>query len=216
MKPEFVQGVQGVQENAESLKQRNSGGVQGVQGVQGIGFGKEKNEVCVAEKILTEKILTPVTMGGQWDSTLDSFEVCQKYVKDVEVREVCEVEQFTAVQSEIVQDAAIEEDPWMNEEQLNAIANDLNECPDPETLDALRQCWNPVAMNAACKRLSPERHAQIKAWVLALNAATADDAATVATGVNAVENEELVQAELFLESQQEPRRLSLGDWEWEV
>jgi DNA-binding FadR family transcriptional regulator len=104
----------------------------------------------------------------------------------------------------------------MNEEQLNAIAIDLDECPDPETLDALRQCWNPAAMNAACKRLSPERHAQIKAWVLALNAATADDAATVATGANAAEDEELVQSELFPELGQQPRHLSPGDWQWEV
>ena len=220
MQPEFVQTVQTVQKNAESLEQRNSGGVQGVQAVQGIGSDKKKNAVCIAEKleviIEAEKTPTPITAGGQLDSTLDSREMCQIQVASVEIREVCEVEQFTAVQSEIVQDAAIEEDSWMNEEQLNAIAIDLDECPDPETLDALRQCWNPVAMNAACKRLSPERHAQIKAWVLALNAATADDAATVATGANAAEDEELVQSELFPELGQQPRHLSPGDWQWEV
>jgi phage/plasmid-associated DNA primase len=220
MQPEFVQGVQTVQKNAESLEQRNSGGVQGVQGVQGIGSDKKKNAVCIDEKleavIETEKILTPITVGGQLDSALDSFKVCQKHVEGVEIREDDGVEQFDAIQPEIVQGVTIEHDPLLDEENLNAIANDLNECPDPETLGALRQCWSRAAMNAACKRLSPERHAQIKGWVLALNAATADDVATVATGANAVEDEELVQSELFPQLQQQPRHLSPGDWEWEV
>jgi hypothetical protein len=166
---------------------QNQGG-RGGTGWAGLPCPSQNSNVFLVEEIkVAEEFSTSIEGGVPHANTPDSLEVCQKQVKSIEIREASEVEQFTAIQSEIVQDASIEEDPWMNEEQLNAIAIDLDECPDPETLDALRQCWNPLAMNAACKRLSPERHAQIKAWVLALNAATADDVATVATGANAVE-----------------------------
>jgi phage/plasmid-associated DNA primase len=63
----------------------------------------------------------------------------------------------------------VEVDPLMTEENLVAMADDLNCCDDRETLAALRECWSPQAMNAACKRLSPEKHAQIKQWVVELN-----------------------------------------------
>jgi hypothetical protein len=36
-------------------------------------------------------------------------------------------------------------------------------------LALLRKCWLPEAMNAACKLLSPEKHAQIMEWVIELN-----------------------------------------------
>jgi phage/plasmid-associated DNA primase len=62
-----------------------------------------------------------------------------------------------------------EDDSWMTEENLAAMASALNQCDDRETLAALRECWSGAAMNAACKRLSPEKHAQIKQWVLELN-----------------------------------------------
>lgn len=66
-----------------------------------------------------------------------------------------------------------EGDPWMEESTIAEIARDLaNErfCDSKETLAVLRKTWNPQAMNAACKRLSPERHAQIKQWVVELDA----------------------------------------------
>jgi hypothetical protein len=42
-------------------------------------------------------------------------------------------------------------------------------CADLDALDFLRKSWNAEAMNQACKRLTPERHAQIKQWVIELN-----------------------------------------------
>jgi len=59
--------------------------------------------------------------------------------------------------------------PWLEPENLESIARDLNGCEDSETLQLLRECWHPQAMNAACKLLSPEKHAQIKDWVIELN-----------------------------------------------
>jgi putative DNA primase/helicase len=59
--------------------------------------------------------------------------------------------------------------PWLEPENLESIARDLNGCEDSETLQLLRECWHPQAMNAACKLLSPEKHAQIKDWVVELN-----------------------------------------------
>jgi phage/plasmid-associated DNA primase len=60
-------------------------------------------------------------------------------------------------------------DPWMTEESLEDIAKALSECPDQKTLAELRECWPGYAMNAACKLLSVEKHAQIKQWVIELN-----------------------------------------------
>jgi hypothetical protein len=199
-----VQGVQGGTDFAESLKQRNSGGVQGVQAVQGIGLHDEKNAVCVAEKLEVEKSLISVTGGGQTESKVDSFIECQEVVNHVEATQYSEVGQAATIQVETEQDAT-ETDPLMSEEELVAIAENLDECPDQETLGFLRQCWSARAMNAACKRLSPERHAQIKAWVLELNAV-----------VNQSNEEELVQAQLFpVASEEQMRHMPVGDWEWE-
>jgi DNA primase catalytic core len=60
-------------------------------------------------------------------------------------------------------------DSWMTEESLADMAQALAQCESIEELDLLRQCWPPQAMNAACKRLSPEKYAQIKQWVIQLN-----------------------------------------------
>jgi hypothetical protein len=65
-----------------------------------------------------------------------------------------------------------ESDPWKEESVIEGIAKVLADeslCNSKETLAEMRQCWKPEDMNAACKRLTPERHAQIKAWVLELN-----------------------------------------------
>jgi hypothetical protein len=50
------------------------------------------------------------------------------------------------------------------------MARDLGNCEDAETLAKLRKCWNGEAMNLACKLLSREKHQQITAWVMELNA----------------------------------------------
>ncbi|MBD0361547.1 MAG: hypothetical protein ICV55_01980 [Coleofasciculus sp. C3-bin4] len=58
------------------------------------------------------------------------------------------------------------------DEKVEAIAGVLaNEamCPDRSELAVIRKCYAPAVLNAACKLLSPERHAQIKQWVLELN-----------------------------------------------
>jgi hypothetical protein len=54
-------------------------------------------------------------------------------------------------------------------EDIARFLADESWCDNKETLAEMRQCWKPGDMNAACKRLTPERHAQIKAWVLELN-----------------------------------------------
>ncbi len=59
---------------------------------------------------------------------------------------------------------------WLNPEELENMARDLNNCEDADTLALLRESWNPEAMNAACKLLSAEKHAEIKEWVIQLNA----------------------------------------------
>jgi len=60
-------------------------------------------------------------------------------------------------------------DPWLAEENLAAMTRELDSCPDRETLASLRLCWPPYALNAACKRLDAEKHAQILCWVNELN-----------------------------------------------
>jgi DNA-binding FadR family transcriptional regulator len=61
------------------------------------------------------------------------------------------------------------DDLWMAEENLQSMADDLSRCSDKGELAQLRQCWSPQAMNAACKRLAPEKYEQIKQWVIELN-----------------------------------------------
>jgi phage/plasmid-associated DNA primase len=63
----------------------------------------------------------------------------------------------------------LENDPWLERENLVGMAQSLDSCSDRDTLADLRLCWPPYAMNAACKLLSAEKHAQIKQWVLELN-----------------------------------------------
>jgi hypothetical protein len=64
------------------------------------------------------------------------------------------------------------DDPWMTEENIVAMAKDLediNLCDNQEMLAILRGCSKPQVMNAAYERLSPERHVQIKAWEFELD-----------------------------------------------
>lgn len=64
--------------------------------------------------------------------------------------------------------AQAEEDPCMAEENLQNMAESLAQCQSAEQLGLLQQCWLPEAMNRVYKRLSPEKHAQIKQWVIEL------------------------------------------------
>lgn len=66
-------------------------------------------------------------------------------------------------------------DPWLSDENLEAIASDLIDCPDQETLAALRECWPGYAMNAACKLLPVDKHTQVKEWVVNLNEKSATE-----------------------------------------
>ena len=66
-------------------------------------------------------------------------------------------------------------DPWLERGNLESMAQSLHSCPDRSTLADLRLCWPGYAMNAACKLISAQKHAQIKQWVLELNRADAGD-----------------------------------------
>lgn len=97
----------------------------------------------------------------------DSVMVSHNIVNCVEVRGSLKKEQVATVQVEIAQS---ESDSWISPEQLENMARQLNLIDDRETLAILRQTWPGYTMNAACKRLSPEKHAQIRQWVIELNA----------------------------------------------
>lgn len=78
------------------------------------------------------------------------------------------------------------EDTWMTPENLESMAKSLAGCPDRETLEHLRSAWPGYVMNAVCKLLTPVKHAEIKQWVIELNAA--------------LREAELIQPELSFES----------------
>jgi hypothetical protein len=59
---------------------------------------------------------------------------------------------------------------WFAPENLQGMALSLCKCEDAEALALAREFWPPEPMNAACKLLPPEKHAQIKQWVIELNA----------------------------------------------
>ena len=86
------------------------------------------------------------------------------------VRSTAQTEQLNLLeQSNSREDSPQSNDPWLEQENLEGMARDLDSCPDRDTLACLRLCWPPYAMNAACKLLSLSKHAQIKQWVLELN-----------------------------------------------
>lgn len=58
---------------------------------------------------------------------------------------------------------------WFSDENLKSMAADLTQCPDKETLDALRECWPVEPMKAASRLLSPEDSQRIKGWVVESN-----------------------------------------------
>lgn len=57
------------------------------------------------------------------------------------------------------------------EEELLAIASWLDACFCPEMLADLRQIIPAPLLNKAAKKLTPEKHEQIKQWAIALNSA---------------------------------------------
>jgi hypothetical protein len=62
-----------------------------------------------------------------------------------------------------------EQDSWLTEENLQAMAEALAQCESAQQLALLQQCWPPQAMNLACQRLSPEKQDQIQQWEIELN-----------------------------------------------
>lgn len=70
---------------------------------------------------------------------------------------------------------ATQEEEWFAEANLTQMAEDLTQCESAEQLDLLRRCWPPQAMNLACKQLLPEKHSQIKQWVIELNRSVSTD-----------------------------------------
>ena len=55
---------------------------------------------------------------------------------------------------------------------VGVLANEVI-CPNRDELSLIRQLYSPATLKAACKQLSPERHAQIRQWVIELNEAIA-------------------------------------------
>jgi phage/plasmid-associated DNA primase len=188
--------VQGGSIFAESPEQRNSGGVQGGSSVQGIGLDLEKNKISFSEDLSLEKISTvastSILEGAQGLYRVNSCKVIQNEVNCGSKLDSIESPQFEMNQGNLPlyqrSDGQIELDQlaiadstpinaialddlsgWLAPGELEAIARDLNDCEDAETLQLLRQCWHPQSMNCACKLLSPEKHSQIKEWVIELN-----------------------------------------------
>ena len=60
---------------------------------------------------------------------------------------------------------------WLDRTNLLDIAAHLMECESREALDILRQCWSVELIELACESLSPEKHDQIKQWLVELTAA---------------------------------------------
>lgn len=94
--------------------------------------------------------------------TVSQCEVYRQPVEEVAQEEVSveEVEEAIASEEEIVS-------------ALAGVLADEAICPDSTELAIIRKHYSPAILNTACKRLSPERHTQIRQWVLELNNAAA-------------------------------------------
>jgi hypothetical protein len=171
---------------------QNQGG-QGGTGVQGIGSAIEKKVISFSEEASLQKsstvVLTGVLKGGQCEDRVDSCNLTQDEVNFESKVDSSETVQVEAKQGNLPlyqrSDGQIEVDKlviadsteddlsgWLAPGELEGMARDLNNCDDADTLARLRKCWNGEAMNLACKMLSPEKHAQIKQWVIELNSIT--------------------------------------------
>jgi P4 family phage/plasmid primase-like protien len=59
---------------------------------------------------------------------------------------------------------------WMNEENLQAMADDLEACDDIEMLQIIREIYNKEALKVASRRISLGKREQIKRWIAQLDA----------------------------------------------
>jgi hypothetical protein len=85
---------------------------------------------------------------------------------------------------------------WTNPEELEAIARDLNQCEDAETLALLREAWQPQVMDAAYKLLSSEKHSLIKQWEIELNSTSTPASQDEPREIEAEGNKETYQVEI--------------------
>jgi hypothetical protein len=64
----------------------------------------------------------------------------------------------------------VESPSWLDDQNLQSMAELLTECEDAEQYDLLRQCWNPQGITAACKfgvannLISHQKYAQLMQW----------------------------------------------------
>jgi len=64
----------------------------------------------------------------------------------------------------------VESPSWLDDENLQSMAELLTECEDAEQYDLLRQCWNSQGITAACKfgvandLISHQKYAQLMQW----------------------------------------------------
>jgi putative DNA primase/helicase len=84
----------------------------------------------------------------------------------LDVKPQPKVEEEPQSQSRVPSQESPVEDEWLDPEELKNMALALESCESKETLALLRECWPPHALNKACKLLTPEKHEQIKRWVI--------------------------------------------------
>lgn len=104
------------------------------------------------------------------DAKLSPASVAKNELQDTESVTDEQVPQQHELSTYQTAEVQAEETDWLSEESIQDILECLQFCKDLTTLDNLRQAWTSdeakKAMNIACKRLSPEKHSQIKQWVL--------------------------------------------------
>jgi hypothetical protein len=133
-------------------------------------------ELDLSPETLENQGIELVTNEGYFEVTKEQKEVTGR------LPEVTKREDEVTTPDELVTNEGYWEDEVtagsendMSLENLQAIAADLADeslCPNKEVLAELRVCWSADILNAACKLLSSERHAQIKNWVAELNQPT--------------------------------------------
>jgi phage/plasmid-associated DNA primase len=162
-------------------------GCDGCDGFLGNSKISEKNqEIAASEKIINHGCVgeseknpshpshpAPASVPTVTNPSQDEINPSQQeQVKQIKVQTELPLYQRADGQIEVDRLVKSDEDDWLKPENLQGMALSLRECEDAEALALVRKCWLPEAMNAACKLLSPEKHAQIKQWVIELNSIT--------------------------------------------
>lgn len=137
---------------------------------EGITPIQEEFDSTLVDELKGEVIPDSIDEESTGDVGIEKSRIPEELSKNGKVMVMWAIATINAVKNKLEQLTQQEEDEWKNEDVLKDMARELARCNSIDQLQVLRICWrNREALNAAAKRLTPEKHSQINKWVVKLN-----------------------------------------------